>query len=200
MFKIQVIKAGHRDLNTLNRISVASKKHWGYPDHWIARWHDDLTITENNLLIHHVYKLRLDRITIGFCEIRKEIDYYEITHLWISPEFIGQGYGQYLLNAAMQAVVPPGSYVVVESDPNAENFYRRLGFTTFDYVESYPKGRFLPVMKKNILGDLEKWPFLENKNPQGSKVILNPNKTGFELPSNFGLPLLTCSEERGPEG
>ena len=44
-------------------------------------------------------------------------------------------------------VVNEPKEIIVESDPNAEAFYTSQGFETFDKIESFPKGRFLPVMR-----------------------------------------------------
>ena len=74
---------------------------------------------------------------------------YEITHLWVKPEFIGKGYGKHLLSETIKKVATKKKSIIVESDPNAEVFYTSLGFVTFDKIESYPKGRFLPIMKKS---------------------------------------------------
>lgn len=132
----------------LNRISIQSKKHWGYPDEWIENWTDDLLLKEEDLGRQNTFILEADRGIIGFCSVREEREFYEIYHLWILPEFIGKGFGKQLLNETLHEVVRENKKIVVEADPNAEPFYRSQGFVTFDKVESYPKGRFLPVMER----------------------------------------------------
>jgi len=143
----KIKKATNQDLPILNSISVKSKMHWGYPQEWIRNWMDILTITPEYLEKNFVYKILVNEI-IGFCGIEKKSNYYEIGHLWILPDFIGKGYGKYLLEKTISTVVPKGSELRVEADPNAEAFYKRMGFSTFDKVESFPKGRYLPLMKK----------------------------------------------------
>ena len=63
---------------------------------------------------------------------------YEILHLWLLPEYIGKGYGKKLLRKV----------IILTADPNAESFYQKQGFRTYSRVESYPKGRFLPMMMR----------------------------------------------------
>jgi len=135
-----------QDIPLLNAISIESKMYWGYPQEWMNNWRNALTITEPYLSKNPVYKLIGNEIA-GFCGIEKKIGYYEVSHLWLKPGYIGKGLGRFLLTATLHKVVEKGSEVRVEADPNAEKFYARQGFITFDKIESYPKGRFLPLMK-----------------------------------------------------
>jgi ribosomal protein S18 acetylase RimI-like enzyme len=138
------------DLPRLNKISIQSKKYWGYPDEWMERWLDDLTLDEVKLATQQVLVLELNHQVVGFCSIEEHADHYEIHHLWILPDFIGKGHGKHLLDAAIERFTRADKPIMVVSDPNAEPFYTRQGFVTFDKIESYPKGRYLPVMKKSI--------------------------------------------------
>jgi ribosomal protein S18 acetylase RimI-like enzyme len=88
---------------------------------------------------------------VGFISIDQDEEVYEIEHLWILPKYMGKGFGKMLLNDVVAKVVKPGAYIFVESDPNAENFYISQGFKTFSTRESFPKGRFLPLMKKKFI-------------------------------------------------
>lgn len=141
-----ISKAKHEDLPALNEISVESKMHWNYPNEWLEKWKDTLTITSQYLEENYVYKIENDQI-LGFCGIEKKEKYFEVAHLWIKPGYIGKGLGKKLLHESLGKVVPKGFEVRVEADPNAEPFYASQGFVTFDKVESYPTGRFLPLMK-----------------------------------------------------
>lgn len=145
-----VNKAEVNDITILNKISIESKMYWNYPKEWIDRWLDDLTLTEKDFLDQHVYKIDKSGSIIGFCSMKEKENAYEIMHLWIKPEFIGMGYGKLLLNDTIKKVVTNGKVIIVEADPNSESFYSSQGFITFDKTESYPKGRFLPIMKKQL--------------------------------------------------
>lgn len=147
--KVSIKKAEISDIHELNKISVESKKHWNYPQEWIEKWWDELTLREKDFLDQSIYKL-VDRngIIIGFCLMKEHKNEYEIMHLWIKPSNIRKGYGKYLLNESIQRVVIKEKPIIVEADSNAESFYARQGFIMVEKRESYPKGRFLPVMKK----------------------------------------------------
>ncbi|MGD1843540.1 MAG: GNAT family N-acetyltransferase [Thermonemataceae bacterium] len=142
-------KATLEDLPTLNKISVAAKSYWNYPQEWIDYWKREanLLLQPEDFTQQVIYKLITEEI-IGFGSIEKHADHYEFIHLWIAPAYIGQGYGRFLLESILAAVVEPSAVVILEADPNAEAFYQKLGFTTYDQVESYPAGRYLPVMKR----------------------------------------------------
>ncbi len=143
-------KAHTCDIPTLNKISVASKSYWGYPPEWIKKWLPDLHLSERDFSTQSIYKLDLGGSIIGFCAIQENKSNYEIMHLWVLPDHIGKGYGTLLLNKSLKKTMTRIKDIIVEADPNAEAFYTRHGFSTFDKVASYPKGRFLPLMKKSI--------------------------------------------------
>lgn len=145
---MEIRKAIAKDIPELNRVSIASKKHWGYPDEWIANWLDELTLTPEKFVRQNILVGELNGEIIGFCSITESESEYEILHLWVVPQFIGQGYGKKILTRTMDEFVTSDKPIIVEADPNAESFYKSLGFETFDKVESFPKGRLLPVMKK----------------------------------------------------
>ena len=60
---------------------------------------------------------------------------------------MGKGFGKVLLQHSLKEVVKKEKDIIVVADPNAETFYVKQGFVTYDQIESLPKGRFLPVMK-----------------------------------------------------
>lgn len=138
------------DIPVLNAISLASKRHWGYPEEWIDHWMEDLTLTEKDLCVQEVLVLQVELRIIGFCATLDRGDYYEVIHLWVLPEFIGKGYGKLLLERALDNLDLPDKPIKVTADPHAEFFYKRQGFKTFSKVESYPKGRFLPLMIREV--------------------------------------------------
>jgi hypothetical protein len=39
----------------LTEIAFAAKRHWGYPEHWIAHWRSILTVTPEFVATHETY-------------------------------------------------------------------------------------------------------------------------------------------------
>jgi GNAT superfamily N-acetyltransferase len=151
MKPIHFLPASPNDASVLTQISFTSKRHWGYPEAWIEQWRETLTVTPDYIRRHAVYKLEKEDRVIGFCSVEKHPDYLEIGHLWLLPGYIGRGFGRFLLDRTLQAVAAPGALIRVEADPNAEAFYRRQGFVQVAQTESYPPGRWLPVLEKTFM-------------------------------------------------
>ena len=137
-----------QDIPKLNEISLESKAFWGYPEDWLNSWEDELTINQTHIENHQTFKLVHEDCTIGFCVIEQHGDECHISHMWVIPKYIGWGFGKVLLEESIKRGVHSPCKIMVESDPNAEGFYKKYGFHTIDQVESYPKGRYLPVMEK----------------------------------------------------
>lgn len=141
-------KPTFEDISELNHISLVSKRYWGYPEEWIQHWVEDLALTASDLNRFGVLICEFEKKIIGFCAIHDQGGYYEIMHLWLLPQYIGKGYGKKLLKRALATFVFDDKPIWVTADPNVEEFYKKQGFKNFKNIESYPKGRYLPVMKK----------------------------------------------------
>lgn len=128
-----------------------SKKHWGYPEEWIRQWKDELTLTQKDLAEMNVIVLDIESKLVGFCALLESESDYEIIHLWLLPDFIGKGLGKKLLEYVLNKIAVKKIPVIVEADPNAASFYGKQGFQTFDRKESFPDGRFLPIMRRDPL-------------------------------------------------
>jgi GNAT superfamily N-acetyltransferase len=150
----EIVQARTQDCERLTTIAWQSKKHWGYPPELMELWREGLTITPDMIESHTVSKIVVAQAEAepeiaGFTVLIAEDEILWIEHLWILPEFIGHGLGRRLVEEALgKALHPPYRVAKVVSDPNAEAFYRRLGFETESETESFPKGRFLPVMAR----------------------------------------------------
>ncbi len=135
------------DIEQLNQISLTSKKYWEYPEEWILNWKDDLRMSASDLIEWEVVVLTINETPKGFCAISEEKNYYKVVHLWLLPELIGKGLGKALLATSLEKVIQQDYPILVEADPHAEAFYKKQGFVTYDKKESFPKGRYLPLMK-----------------------------------------------------
>lgn len=145
----QIKRAVAIDSKRLTEIAWLSKSHWNYPKEWMELWRKGLTITSEIIEQNDVYKLVVEEEKIvGCCVLITEENTLWIEHLWISPNYIGHGFGKKLLQGALtQTVNSSHKNIKVISDINAEVFYQKMGFETISQYESVPKGRFLPVMQ-----------------------------------------------------
>jgi len=75
--------------------------------------------------------------------------------LFIEPGAIGKGYGKQLWQYAVKTAKQLGfRQMVLESDPNAEAFYRAMGAKRVGEVpSSVVEGRMLPLMRISLEED-----------------------------------------------
>lgn len=147
--EVQITQAATSDIEELNQLSIESKMHWNHPEEWMEKWKANLALTKEDFSTHSIFKLtEASGSILDFCAIKEHVKEYEVVHLWIKPTSIGKGYGRQLLNESIRRAVIKNKPVVVEADPNAARFYLSQGFITFSKKESFPAGRFLPLMRK----------------------------------------------------
>src|SRR5258708_2775424 len=127
---MQILRASPEDAATLTDIAFAAKRHWGYPEEWIENWRDALTITPEFIASHEAYLARIEDRAVGFYAFvaPEGNDRVALQHLWVSPEMMGQGIGRSLFRHAVERAGELGfQKLEIESDPNAEGFYLRMG-------------------------------------------------------------------------
>jgi GNAT superfamily N-acetyltransferase len=125
---LRIRKALTEDAATLTTIAHDAKRHWGYPEHWIKHWQDDLTISPDFVAANQVYVAEHDNELLGFYALIIRSEKAELDHLWVAPAHLGTGVGKELFLHAMQTAARRNiPEVGISSDPNAEGFYRKMG-------------------------------------------------------------------------
>ena len=125
---MKIRKASTEDATTLTKIAHDAKRHWGYPDHWINHWQDDLTISPDFIAGNEVFVAESEGELVGFYALILRKEKAELDHMWVAPSHIGTGVGKELFLHAMQRAARENvSEVEILSDPNAEGFYRKMG-------------------------------------------------------------------------
>ena len=84
------------DADNLTQLAHNAKRHWGYPEHWIQHWQDDLTITPDFVATNQVFVAEEDDQVLGFYALIIRQDKAELDHMWVAPEHIGSGVGKQL--------------------------------------------------------------------------------------------------------
>lgn len=112
----------------LSEIALEAKRYWGYPEHWIQHWQDDLTLSPEYLATNPVFLAEKDTQILGFYALIIRQNKAELDHLWVAPQHIGSGVGKALFLHAMQSAARRNvSDIEILADPNAEGFYRKMG-------------------------------------------------------------------------
>ena len=125
---MEIRRASSDEAAALTQIAHDAKRHWGYPEHWLAHWQDDLTISPDYIARNPVYVAEGEAELLGFYALIIREDKAELDHLWVTPAHIGTGVGKQLFLHAMQHAAKENiAAVEILSEPNAEGFYRKQG-------------------------------------------------------------------------
>lgn len=140
-------RARPADVARFTEIAHAAKRHWGYAESEIALWRRDLTVTPELLGADVYFCAEEDGVVAGFAAVSFDGDAAELEHLWVDPPAMGRGHGAALFRHALAVAGEHGATALrIASDPNAEQFYLRLGAVRVGEVASTPPGRMLPVL------------------------------------------------------
>lgn len=145
-------KADIADNEILTEITKKSKAYWGYSAEQILSWDENLTISQEYIRDHNVFKLVNENSIIGYYSyVFRDGKNVEMDNLFILPEYIGKGFGKYLfldfLNKMKEAKIEK---IQLDAEPNAERFYSKMGFVKIGEFETSIKNRFMPIMEMNL--------------------------------------------------
>ncbi|KIA98193.1 hypothetical protein OA93_10405 [Flavobacterium sp. KMS] len=145
-------KANIIDHEILTEITKKSKAYWGYSAEQILQWDKNLTITEEYIKDNYVFKLLSEDLTIGYYSyFIEEKQNVILDNLFIRPEYIGKGFGKYLMDDFLNRIRESKfEKVILDSEPNAEAFYSKLGFVKVGEFETSIKNRFMPIMEMKL--------------------------------------------------
>ena len=151
---VEIVHATPNQAEALTQIAFAAKRHWGYPERWVQIWSSLLTITPEFIEKHDTYVAYLDGKSAGFCAVSKENEEASVEHLWVLPEYKGKGIGAELFRYMLSRCKERGARALeIESDPNAQGFYERMGAVKIGEIVGEVDGqpRILPLLEM-ILG------------------------------------------------
>lgn len=149
---MKIEKSEKEDHKILSEITYQGKAFWGYEKEQLEKWKNDLTITEEYIENNETFKLIVNDKTIGYYSILKlENEVIKLDNLFLLPEYIGKGYGKTLMNDCIEKAKENNiKKIILDSDPNAELFYKSFGFEVYDKLESSIKNRFLLQMELSL--------------------------------------------------
>lgn len=116
------------DATYLTGIAFAGKAYWGYPPEWLELWRHDLVVTPHYIRTEPVSVAECDESIVGFTGLSTGDQGRQIEHLWLQTDSIGCGVGRRLFEEAVHlAREERVTELFVNSDPNAEGFYLKMG-------------------------------------------------------------------------
>jgi ribosomal protein S18 acetylase RimI-like enzyme len=146
-----IVRAEPSQSEELTRLAYVSKAHWNYPETWLTVWRERGVLEVSSTFITETptFAAFSDKECVGFYSLVVQGDKGVLEHLFIKPAFMGQGFGQQLFEHAL--VTARGmkvTWLELESDPNAQAFYEKMGMTKMSDRKSELLGieRSLPLM------------------------------------------------------
>jgi len=148
-----VLRASAEHADALTKIAFAAKRHWQYPERWIRRWRDMLTITPEYVSQNPTFIAGIDDETAGFYAVQIQSSEAVLDHLWVLPSFMGRGVGRALFQHAEEVARVSGACRLrIVGDPHTEQFYSRMGAKLYGRESASMDGeeRFLPLLEKAL--------------------------------------------------
>lgn len=136
------------EARSLSELALRSKAHWGYDPGFLEACRAELSVTPEFVNEGEVHVLEQDGQIAGFYSLTPWNSDLELGHFFVEPATMGRGVGKMLWDDAVQRACALGyDRLLVQSDPNAEGFYTRLGAERIGEVPSQAlEGRTLPLL------------------------------------------------------
>jgi predicted N-acetyltransferase YhbS len=145
--RIEIRRATSSDSDRATELARRAKAHWDYPAEWLAAWHGDLAITAEAIDHHRTFVASIDGEVVGVCQLQEGERGAMLEHVWVDPRCHGRGIGRALVE---HALAESKGVIAVVSDPNAEQFYVKLGAKRVGEVNAPMPGapaRTLPLLE-----------------------------------------------------
>ena len=152
---VQIQRVKPEQADSLTRIALEAKAHWGYPERWLELWKPQLTFNSQYFEENESWVAEIDGSPAAFYTLLEDDGNAWIENLWVSPEFMGRGLGKRLfLHAAALSSQRGYQRLQLEADPNAVGFYERMGMRRIGERQSQIEGvlRLLPLMEMSLMG------------------------------------------------
>lgn len=145
-------RAKASDLAIVNALIRESKGFWGYSELFLDEFMNQWGIKESYIHTNELTLFEKASHLIGLYAFQisnKNIP--ELDLFFVSKNHIGKGIGKNMWQQAVQyALNQSWNEFQIIADPNAKQFYERMGAKTIGTFESFP-GRFVPVMMMELI-------------------------------------------------
>ena len=140
------------DCVALTELALTSKAFWGYSDDFMRGCEAVLTVTPRMIAEWDSGVIEENREIVGFFLLSLEPEEAELELLYVSPLYMGKGYGRALIQAAAERAALLGyNSLRIGADPNAAGFYRRMGAKQTGWWRSEVEDtRELPLFSLNL--------------------------------------------------
>ncbi len=152
MKAFRIRPAGPSEALMLSDLALRSKAVWDYSPQFIAACRSALVVSVQLITTAPVFLLEVEGAAAGFYVLEAWNGLADLAFFFIEPGFIRQGWGRILWEHAVRTAQQMGfSALRVESDPNAESFYIKMGARrTGEVPSTVMEGRRLPLLEYDL--------------------------------------------------
>jgi GNAT superfamily N-acetyltransferase len=140
------------DLSALSALCFRSKAVWGYDNDFMEACRKELSIEPSDLGSTSIAIAEQDGRLVGVAQIKVIAGEADLLKLFVEPTALRSGIGRALFAwatglARSQGADPP----IIDADPDAASFYRRMGAKDVGLAPSGSiPGRMLPRLVKDL--------------------------------------------------
>jgi GNAT superfamily N-acetyltransferase len=140
------------ELHGLSDLCFRSKAVWGYDAEFMQACRGELSFRQQDLEQTHVAVAEENGRILGVVQIKISADEAELLKLFIEPEVLQRGIGRALFAWAADLSRRMGaSRIIIEADPDAAPFYRKIGARDAGEAPSGSiPGRMLPRLTFDV--------------------------------------------------
>jgi GNAT superfamily N-acetyltransferase len=134
------------EAEALTELCLRSKAVWGYDAAFMQACRRELAVTPAAIMASRVQVAEVDGRLAGVAQVKSEGDVAQLEKLFVDPAMLRTGTGRQLLDWAKATARAAGAMsLLIDADPDAAPFYRRMGAVDDGVVPSGSiPGRFIP--------------------------------------------------------
>ncbi len=136
----------YEEAAALTELCLRSKAVWGYDEEFMRACRDELTLTAATMHSSQLKVAEIEERLVGVAQITVKGELAELDKLFVEPTQLRRGAGKALFDWAKSAAREAGAVtLVIDADPDAAGFYRRMEAVDNGTAPSGSiPGRFLP--------------------------------------------------------
>lgn len=147
---ISIRRADPEEAESLTRIALSAKRHWGYPERWMEIWTPQLTFSPQYFEENESWVAMDEAKPVAFYTLQEKDGSAWLENLWVLPQYMGKDVGRQLfLYAISRARELQYDIMQLEADPNAVGFYEKMRMYKIGerHTEVDGQPRILPIME-----------------------------------------------------
>jgi len=140
------------ELPALSALCFRSKAVWGYDNDFMEACRNELSFGPHELRSTSIAVAEDHGKTVGLAQVKVVGNKAELLKLFVEPTALRGGIGKALFDWATYTAASMGAdHLVIEADPDAAPFYRRMGAEDCGFAPSGSiAGRSLPKLVKDL--------------------------------------------------